>query len=417
MKHIRYIALLLLFACRLPVSAEMPSFTHGSGVAPAFDSPIRDQITFTDPGFDDTLYPVSVNNWWGYMNQRGQLVVFPRFAWADDFYDGLARATMGEKTGYIKGNGDWVHEPIYPDADRFAEGRAIVGDGEYFGYIEKSGKLIVPVKLDGALRFNEGVAGVMKDGLCGFINLSGGLEVPLRYTRIRSYHEGLAAFARPNPSGGPDAVGYLDRRGRETFTDQSGRITVLGDFYDGLARFKTADDKWGYLGRNFRPRIDAQFDDARDFTNGVAAVRVGEKWGFIDKTGKLAIQPVYDAADDMDDPLAMVTQDKLVGYVNRNASQGVTPQFTEGRPYRDSYARVYVEPSFGYIDRAGNPIWDPRQALKGFINKSVRERAAIASVEEIVHNRTIEPPAFREPITPPYPPDYTYEDVLPRPQR
>ncbi len=375
---------------------------------------LRNLITFTNTRVNDTLYPVSVNNWWGYMNQRGNLVIFPQYDWTDDFHDGLARAVIDGGTGFIKGNGNWVHTPNFVYADRYAGGLAVVGDGEHFGYIDKSGKPLTPIQLDGALRFREGRAGVMKDGLCGFINRAGDLVVPLRYKQVRSFHEGYAAFRRSDPDGGPNVQGYINPRGREVFVDKLGEVEALGDFNDGLARIK-GGGKWGYLGKNWKIRIKVRFDDARDFTNGVAAVRIGQKWGFIDKSGRLVIKPVYADADDMDDPLAMVTLDGKVGYINRAANQGVTPQFSAGQPYFRNYARVDLEPSFAYIDRTGTLIWDPRMALEGFINTRNSENVAIATVEDITHHRTLDPPAYREPIDASYPPDYLYEEVLPSP--
>ncbi len=372
----------------------------------------RDLITLTNPGRSDTLYPVNVNNWWGYMNQRGQLVVFPRFDWADDFYDGLARAVTDGKTGYIKGNGGWVLKPVYPYADRFAGGRAIVGDGKHFGFIEKSGKLLVPVRLDGALRFHDSLAAVRVDGLCGYINRAGDVEIPLQFTQARSFHEGFAAVSWAGPQGSPDQWGYIDRRGKVVFSDASGSVLELGDFNDGLARVR-GGEKWGYLGRGWKLRIDARFDEARDFTNGIAAVRIGEKWGFIDKTGRLVIQPTYDSADDMDDKLIMVTLAGKVGYINRVANQGVDAQFETGRPFFRGYARVGVEPSFAYITISGSPVWDPRQALKGFINKRTTESAAIKQFDTLTQNRTVDPPAYREPIPETYPPDHLYEEAFP----
>jgi len=372
----------------------------------------RDLISLTNPGRNDTLYPVNVNNWWGYMKQRGNLVVFPRFDWADYFYDGLARAVVGGKTGFIKGNGGWVIRPVYPYADRFAEGRAIVGDGEHFGFIEKSGKLLVPLRLDGALRFHDGLAAVRVGGLCGYINPAGDLDIPLRFTGARSFHEGFAAVSWPGPPGSPDRLGYIDRRGKVVFSDPPGSVSELGDFHENLAKVRSGG-KYGYLGSGWKLRIDTRFDQARDFTNGIAAVRVGTKWGFIDKTGRFVIQPAYDSADDLDDSLVMVTLGGKVGYINRVANGGVLPQFQTGRPFFRGYARVGVRPSFAYITISGSPVWDPRQALKGFINKRSTESVAIRQYDTVTHNRTVDPPAYREPIPEPYPPQYLYEEALP----
>jgi WG containing repeat len=408
--RLRAVILWLPWLACCTVWADLPAFSSGRGPAPKLDPGQRPQITLTNAGMHDVLYPVSVNNTWGYMNQQGNLVVYPRFDWAEEFYDGLGRAVVQGKTGFVNGAGGWVLKPVYPYADRFAEDRAVVGDGEHFGYIDKSGKLFIPVELDGALRFRETVAGVMKDGLCGFVNVAGNLEIPLRYTRVRSFHEGFAAVTWPVADGGSDRHGYIDRRGVVVFSDPA--VTELGDFHDGMARVR-GPEKWGYIDRSWKLRIAARFDDARDFTHGLAAVRVGEKWGYIDEAGRLVIPPTFDAADDLDGIMAMVTLGGKVGYVNRDASQGIKPQFESGRPFLRDYARVKVDPSFAYITSSGSPVWDPREAINGFIDKSRRERAIINQVDTVIYNRDLDPPAYREPIPAPYPPDYLYDEVLP----
>jgi hypothetical protein len=44
-------------------------------------------------------------------------------------------------------------------------------------------------------------------------------------------------------------------------------------------------------------RVNPQFDAAEDFSEGSAAVRIGDdqngKWGFIDKEGKFAVNPRF----------------------------------------------------------------------------------------------------------------------------
>lgn len=383
----------------------------GAPLDPGIGVQYRDLITWTNPRRGDTLFPVNVNNWWGFMNQRGQLVVFPDFDWADDFHDGLARAVVDGKTGYVSGNGSWVHNPIYPYADRFQEGRAVVGDGERYGFIEKSGSVLVPLQLDGALRFREGHAAVMKDGLCGYINVKGDLSIPARFKSARSFHEGYAAVTWSGPEGAPDYAGYIDRRGKVVFSDNSGGVLALGDFNEGLARIQ-GKSGWGYLGKTWKLRIKPQFEEARDFTNGIAAVKLDGKWGFIDKTGRFVIEPTFEAADDLDDRLIMVMLDGKVGYINRVGDIGIEPQFESGLPFFSDYARVGVGTSFGYVTVSGSPIWDPRQAVHGFINKRTKENAEIRGHENVIHHRTVDAPEYREPLPILYTPEHLYDEVL-----
>ena len=43
---------------------------------------------------------------------------------------------------------------------------------------------------------------------------------------------------------------------------------------------------WGYIDPSGKYVINPQFDEAGDFEDGLAPVRIGAKWGYIDKTGK-----------------------------------------------------------------------------------------------------------------------------------
>ena len=193
-----------------------------------------DWIQYRDAAIGDELYPIEVNHWWGHMNQRGNLVVWPRFDWTDYSYDGRARAVLKGKTGFIKGNGDWLIEPIYDYADRFAEGLAVVGQGRpeerKFGFIDKSGRLRISIRLDGALRFKDGLAGVQMDGRCGFIDVRGKIVIEPQFRRVRSFHNGFAVVQYPGSSDKGGLLGYIDKRGLITFADKKRRFMDLGDF-------------------------------------------------------------------------------------------------------------------------------------------------------------------------------------------
>lgn len=51
------------------------------------------------------------------------------------------------------------------------------------------------------------------------------------------------------------------------------------------------NDKWGYMDKDGNVVINPQFDDAGPFSEGLAAVRIGNddsgQYGYIDKAGKM----------------------------------------------------------------------------------------------------------------------------------
>ena len=56
------------------------------------------------------------------------------------------------------------------------------------------------------------------------------------------------------------------------------------DFSEGLAAIRVGD-KWGYINKDGKLKIDFLFDRAKPFCEGMAAVSINDKWGYIDKFG------------------------------------------------------------------------------------------------------------------------------------
>jgi len=381
----------------------------------------RNLIILSDPRIEDKFFPVNVNNWWGLMNQRGRLVVEPKFDWTDHSFEGITRVVTRGQTYYIKGNGTLFFEEAFVYADRFAQGRAIVGNGSHFGIIDKRGELIVAMHLDGALRFREGLVAVMVNKRCGFINVAGKVEVPLRYERVRSFHEGLAMAELPRSGAGEVVVrGYINRRGQWQVRDTRGQFSELGDFHDGLARVKVGM-KWGYLDRAMKLSIEPAFEAARDFYNGIAAVRINYQWGLIDKRGKFTLQPQFEDADDLDESLVQISHNALVGFVDLAGKHHIRPQYRNAEPFLRGLAFVETDDGWGYIDAAGRWIWNPVIAKQGFVDRRLRETVAIVANtnrnNRRTHHATVSSPLWRPAIPRPYPAEYRYEEVLPSPQR
>jgi len=65
-------------------------------------------------------------------------------------------------------------------------------------------------------------------------------------------------------------------------------------------------DTWGYIDKTGKTVIEPQFDDARNFQEELARVKINKKWGYIDKTGKMVIEPQFDRAFGFSEGLANV---------------------------------------------------------------------------------------------------------------
>jgi len=126
------------------------------------------------------------------------------------------------------------------------------------------------------------------------------------------------------------------------------------------------------LAEGYVMAIPPQYDDGREFSEGLAAVRVGEwgteKWGFIDKAGKEVISLQYDYAGDFHDGLAVVMVDdgetSRWGFIDKTGKEVVSPQYGEVGDFRDGLATVRVGDEetgkWGFINGTGKEVVPPR---------------------------------------------------------
>lgn len=99
---------------------------------------------------------------------------------------------------------------------------------------------------------------------------------------------------------------------------------------------------YGYIGPDGKWLIPPRFDDALPFSEGLAAVRVGDadtgRWGYIDTSGTFVIQPRFTGAFLFSKGLALVVED----------------DYLRGQ-FDDNYKKL----NWRHIDRSGNFVNKP----------------------------------------------------------
>ena len=92
--------------------------------------------------------------------------------------------------------------------------------------------------------------------------------------------------------------------------------------------FKSSDGKWGYKDvRVNKIVIEPQYDEATEFYEGLAAVRINGKWGFIDKTGKIVVKPQYDRVENFYEGVAAVEIKNKWGFIDKTGKIVIEPQY------------------------------------------------------------------------------------------
>lgn len=87
--------------------------------------------------------------------------------------------------------------------------------------------------------------------------------------------------------------------------------------------------KWGYITNNGEMSVAPQFDEAKDFKGGFAAVRKDTEWGYISETdGSLTIPIQFSVAGDFSNGLALAQlPNQLYGFIDSTGNFAIEAQF------------------------------------------------------------------------------------------
>lgn len=308
------------------------------------------------------------------------------------FFDGYAFVTRmkdgREEGGFIDTKGNlavpfdekYIHNAFMMQ-NRFSDGRSmfcVLGEeSSRFGYIDAQGKIVIPAKYNGASTFKDGMAYVEEGNEWHYIDVNGtilftgpseyrGGGVGTRVSQMTLYYfkDGLAMIQ--------------DSLGRSGFIDKKGNVFIhpsdaflRADFFEEdlatvVKRTQNHDEKWGFINKKGELVVDAIYDEACSFSEGLAAVRTGSfdcpSWGFIDKAGKVAIPLQYCYANSFEDGLAFVANGSFLerkgGYIDRTGKVVIPFEYNMGRPFEEGRAVVRKDDLYGYIDKTGKQITD-----------------------------------------------------------
>ena len=350
----------------------------------------------------EKLFPVSENGKWGYVNEQGKMVIEPQFQRASSFKNDCAAVVVidnkGYKNlyGYIDKTGKMVVAPQYDEAGDFSEGLAVVSKDYRWGYIDSTGKEIIPLQFIESLDFSEGLAAVYIqskqaniDSQWGYINKKGEVIIQPKFYKAHKFNGGVAMILI-SKFGKTNLKGYIDQSGNFLIKPEIEGLS--GDFSEGLIPIEIGgrdrkdsersythiSGKWGFVDKTGKIIIEPKFENADEFSEGLANVTIGKKYGYIDKSGKIVIAPQFEYSSNsyrcanFIEELACFERDGKIGFINKTGKVVIEPQFDFAEKFNDGFASVSFPASesfddkepryrggFGVIDKTGRIIWKP----------------------------------------------------------
>jgi WG repeat protein len=200
-------------------------------------------VVYLPPGPLDTDtrpadVPLYALDKYGYIDKTGKMTIKPKFDQAGPFIGGFANVKLGAQEKALNKKGQLVGKPKKRAAPKTASTETEpskikpIKVGQHFGYQDDSGMIVIDPLYDRAGPFVQGLALVTIGDKSGYISIKG------------------------------------ETLGGELWEE-------IHPFFEDLARVKR-DGKYGFIDRSGKLVIEPQFSQAADFSQGLAAVMIGQ---------------------------------------------------------------------------------------------------------------------------------------------
>lgn len=301
-------------------------------------------MAYGDEDLSRVLFPVEVDGKYGYIDKTGQIVIAPKFDDASPFSEGMARILVGD------------HE------------------SGAFGYIDTTGKIVIKARFKGAGLFNEGVAIARDNKGLGAIDKNGRFILRLKSAKqdahVEGFREGLTAVGLNWKESYGFYYGFIDLNGKVVIP---AKYHDAKNFSEGLAAVQvygagdTRFGLYGFIDKKDKLVIDPIFKRAWSFHQGLAAVSTEKKkCGYIDKKGGWVVPAFFERCGDFSEGIASIEIDGKYGYINKKGEVVIAPQFSDARGFSGGLALVEKSGKDentimrGYINTRGSFVWGPK---------------------------------------------------------
>lgn len=152
--------------------------------------------------------PILKNGQWGFLDQKGLLMIANRYEAVGEFSEGLFSVKLLGKWGYVDQKEQIIIQPNYDQAFPFKQGTAIVRNGENFGLLNSEGTILLNVDYQEISR-QKGYFLLKKLNQFGLATLNGQIIKNPSYDSIQPLEKGFFLVERNG------LFGVVDSQGRD----------------------------------------------------------------------------------------------------------------------------------------------------------------------------------------------------------
>ncbi|MBI4648890.1 MAG: WG repeat-containing protein, partial [Bacteroidia bacterium] len=276
----------------------------------------------------EELFPVQVNNLWGYIDENGKIVIDPQYDKAYDFMQ-CSRAIVfnNGKCGLIDKRGQHVISLQF-DNIQVLNDHFISVKNSHWGIANMQGKFILPCEYDALEAVNKNIIYFSGNNKCGFADSSGEIYsyiYKIKYSALKNNYVLITT---------KDKQGLLDRNGKIILFPEYDSIVFLSDYL--IATFKDmlfgfhdlqnntiASPKWHELKLLTK---NSEFEQHENFIK----VKEGNYYGLYDtKNNCMVIKPGYDDLTYFSAQFIKTSLNNLTGLIAYTGKSIMEPEYDE----------------------------------------------------------------------------------------
>jgi len=296
------------------------------------------------------------NGLYGFINKANEVIVPFQYISVSDFEQGRAVVEKDEKFGMIDRVGSLIFPLEFSELGTLSEGLVYGSKDSLYAYYDKNYNLRIEPKYNEAFAFLGKKAKVQIGKNQAFIDEYGTFIVPPGYEKIRIFNDSLFIFedgdsiglirkncqivvpAKYNEIGQlsmdralvvqDEMIGYIDGAGKLVLNmiyASFPNFLKRGQFKSNLAVVKQKE-KFGVIDKQGKVILPVSFTEIGDISS-LMSFSKGKGWGFIDLTGKVILQAEYDYAESFKDGLAIVEKMTLQGVIDAKGNSIIPISF------------------------------------------------------------------------------------------
>lgn len=230
----------------------------------------------------NSVYVVKLKNKYGALDHFGQVILEPKFDKLGDFKNDYAYYIEEGSYGFVSKAGI-IHKAEFEWISDFNnEHIAVVRQNNKYGLVNVFGQKILDCKYDQVIPTNSQAFIVVQNNSYGFFSSSGCFLTPVAFDYAK---EKPAAYYTNGQ------LFKLLKKGEQALVDENGHISINFGAYEevnfagnGLIRVKRKN-KYGYVDRKLNVIIPYKYQQAQDFSDSLALVKLKDKYIMINVFG------------------------------------------------------------------------------------------------------------------------------------